>query len=631
MGKRIGLLVQDLDSEYMEYITDGAQRYCRENGHQLFVYIIRAVNWTAGSFDHGNYAALSLATKDNLDGILLVTNIYTQFAPKSRRQSLVEELSYLPLVSIGAPVQGFSSVVSRSKKAFKEMLEHLYSKHGCRRFTMMLPHTTSEDIIRRKEAFLEFLEEKKIDFESSMIIHADYSFYKARQALKKHHISKNKLPFDALVCANDDLAFGSISYLDEMGIRVPEDVKVTGFDNQKRCEHSEPRLLTVDQKIEEQGYVAARLLMDKIKDPSGPVENAVIDAVTVYRESCGCSMGKRNSVYTENERFFFRQKDYLSTFQFFLQEMQSYLSLDEFRSMLVKHLRDFEIESCVMCLYDEPIYYDRNKKFELPETASVLIAYNGDSIYNFDGPKIVNPENCPMPEGFNFKKGEAVLVSSLFNNSFQYGYAMYTPGKVTSKIYELVFSVVGTVLASNRILYLKDEETKILIKKNENLEYISTTDSLTGVLNRTGIMKYGQSEIERSLSMKITGGVIYGDMDHLKQINDDFGHDTGDLAIQAEAGILKKVFRKTDIIGRLGGDEFVVIASGLDEVNFLKVKEKINQYTSEYNSTSGNPFEISISLGYVPFTKEMPDLGVLLKEADQKQYEEKRLHHKARK
>ena len=127
--KRIALLVQDLDSDYFTFMVEGAKKYCVEHGHQLMIFIVRGKNWNHGSFDYHFYAATKLLTKENVDGILLATNTYCQNAPESKRAELVRELTYLPLVSIGAEIPGISSVVSDSKAAFKELLYHLSDFH----------------------------------------------------------------------------------------------------------------------------------------------------------------------------------------------------------------------------------------------------------------------------------------------------------------------------------------------------------------------------------------------------------------------------------------------------------------------------------------------------------------------
>ncbi|MBQ7158289.1 MAG: GGDEF domain-containing protein [Treponema sp.] len=631
--KKIALLVQDLDSDYFTFMVDGAKRYCDEHGYQLHIYIIRGKNWSHGSFDYQYYAAVKLATKENLDGILLATNTYCQNAPESKRVALVKEFSYLPLVSIGAIIPGVSSVVSDNKAAFKQLLNHLADDHQKKSIVLMMPVSTSVDIIVRRQAFEEFLRERGIPLDDKKIIYADYTYEDSRESLMHVCPDKGSVYFDAIVTCSDDLAFGCIAYFREIGVSVPDDVVVTGFDNQRRCLYSNPELTSIDQQIALLAYNAAELLDKQFSDATVQPETLSVPSIPLFRESCGCPHSQtqedmRNRFDTEE--LILHRKEVVAHFHFFLQEMQASLSLTEFKRLLIRNLRDYGIGSCVICLYDDPIYYGKNDNFVLPDSAKVLIAFSTQGKYEYLESSVTNPKTQMVPEDFLFEPGKPVVVSSLFNTSFQYGYVAYTPGFIEPRMYELIFSATGIALASNRLLSLKDAETKKLADVNENLKTASVTDALTGVFNRGGFMKYGSKAIKAAVKEGRSGAVIFGDMDHLKVINDEFGHDMGDVAIRAEVAVLRKMLRDSDVIGRLGGDEFAIVAPGLTESGFMHLVTRIEAEADAYNRTSGHPFTLSISLGMSIFTPDDYDLGCMLKKADERQYEQKRLHHRTR-
>ncbi|MBQ8013914.1 MAG: GGDEF domain-containing protein [Treponema sp.] len=631
--KKIALLVQDLDSDYFTFMVDGAKRYCQKYGHQLFVFIIRSKNWNHGSFDYQFYAACKLLTKENIDGILLATNTYCQNAPESKRVTLVKEFSYLPLVSIGAHIPGVFSVLSDNKAAFKELLRHLADVHGKKNIVLMLPLSTSVDIILRKQAYEEFLQERGIVPDDSKFIYADYTYENSRESLSHICPKKENVYFDAIVTCSDDLAFGCIAYLQELGISVPDEVAVTGFDNQRRCLYSNPELTSIDQQISLQAFQAGEFLEKQFEKHDTQAEICSIPSIVFYRESCGCPESQNPEemqLKFDREGLVLHRKEVLSHFHFFLQEMQASLSLTEFKLLLIRNLRDYGIHSCVICLYDDPVYYGKNDDFSLPDSAKVLIAFSGLDYYEDLESAVTNPRKKMIPDGFSFEEGKPVVISSLFNTSFQYGYVAYTPGAIEPRMYELIFSATGIALASNRMLSLKDEETKKLSDANQNLATASVTDSLTGVFNRGGFMKYAEQIIKIAAEKKESGAVIYGDMDHLKKINDELGHDMGDVAIVAEVSVLKKVFRESDIIGRMGGDEFAIIAPKLTESGFRKICTNLEYESESYNKSNKAPFILSISLGMVSFDSENYDLTALLKKADERQYEQKRARHKAR-
>ena len=627
--KRLALLVQDLDSDYFNFMVNGAKRYCDENGHQLFVYIIRGKDWNHGSFDYQFYYAVKLITEGNADGILLATNTYCQYVPEEMREPLVHQLNYLPLVSIGAKIPGISSVVSENSLAFKEMLAHLMDVHHKKNIMLMLPDCSSVDILSRYKSYVEFLKERRIPLNSKNIVYADYTYEEAKEKILSLCSGKKleELGFDAIATCSDDLAFGCLSALQKLGFRVPEDIAVTGFDNQHRCNYSVPSLASIDQQMEIQAYIAAGMLLKKIENPDSTSEEVSVPSVPVFRKSCGCPSTRKGKCLFNEEILLLKRKENLSHFHFFLQEMQASHSLKEFKPFLIRNLQDYGIKSCIICLYDDPIFYERNRDIELPDSARVLVAYNERGIYSNLERRKLDPRTEMYPAGFEFEKGQIVVVMSLFNTSFQYGYVLYTPGAVEPRMYELIFSATGIALASNRTLSLKEAETKRLESKNQDLELASMTDSLTGVFNRGGFLKFGKKAIDRSLKKGVEGAVIYGDMDHLKLINDNFGHEMGDMAIKAEVEIFKRIFAESDVIGRLGGDEFAFVVSGLNESGFESLVRRLESETKKFNENSKKPFTLSISLGASFYSKDERNLEALLKSADEKQYEIKRIHH----
>jgi len=102
-----------------------------------------------------------------------------------------------------------------------------------------------------------------------------------------------------------------------------------------------------------------------------------------------------------------------------------------------------------------------------------------------------------------------------------------------------------------------NEERRDLIQR---LESDSLEDPLTGLYNRRGFLTIGREYLNLSARNKTRMHLLFLDMDNLKQINDTFGHATGDEAIVRAAEIIKSVFRSSDVKSRLGGDEFAVLS-----------------------------------------------------------------------
>ena len=117
---------------------------------------------------------------------------------------------------------------------------------------------------------------------------------------------------------------------------------------------------------------------------------------------------------------------------------------------------------------------------------------------------------------------------------------------------------------------------------------------------------------------------IYADLDHLKQINDQFGHQEGDFAIKQAGAYLKNSLRSTDVIGRIGGDEFAALAIIKNENMGMEIRDRIILNSKLFNQSSDKPYYIELSIGYAVYKwSEDLELNQMLSVADLMLYESK--------
>ncbi len=163
----------------------------------------------------------------------------------------------------------------------------------------------------------------------------------------------------------------------------------------------------------------------------------------------------------------------------------------------------------------------------------------------------------------------------------------------------------------------------------DKLEFLSNHDELTGLLNRRGFFETAQYTLSLSRRNGLSVSLIYADLDGLKTINDNLGHDYGDEALQSFGGILKDTFRESDIAARLGGDEFVALITGPDDTCTLEPLNRLQQAIESVNSNPERSFDLSISIGVYCCEESDPcNIDVLIAKADKRMYEKKRLNNK---
>ena len=158
----------------------------------------------------------------------------------------------------------------------------------------------------------------------------------------------------------------------------------------------------------------------------------------------------------------------------------------------------------------------------------------------------------------------------------------------------------------------------------ETLRNNSLKDDLTGLFNRRGLLKQAAPYFDFARREKESLLLLFIDLDGMKKINDEFGHNEGDIALIKTAEILNRTFRNSDIIARLGGDEFTVVVTDRHASKDDAIK-RLNKNLKEYNVKEKRGIKLAFSIGVAQLESErMTCFEELLEQADQAMYEQKR-------
>jgi diguanylate cyclase (GGDEF)-like protein/PAS domain S-box-containing protein len=188
----------------------------------------------------------------------------------------------------------------------------------------------------------------------------------------------------------------------------------------------------------------------------------------------------------------------------------------------------------------------------------------------------------------------------------------------------------GVIIHFHRVPYLLSIAIDITERKKleEQLTAAAITDELTGLYNRRGFFTLAEQQYQLANRSKRKMSLLYMDIDNMKAINDRFGHKVGDEALVDTANILKKTFRKSDILCRIGGDEFAVLLTEHDRTDIETIIiENIGKKILHYNEQNHQHYQLSLSIGMAHFNPEYPcTIDDLIIKADAAMYENKRYH-----
>ena len=165
-----------------------------------------------------------------------------------------------------------------------------------------------------------------------------------------------------------------------------------------------------------------------------------------------------------------------------------------------------------------------------------------------------------------------------------------------------------------------------LAEANEKLSHLANTDALTQLYNRRYLMQQLETEIERHSRSGLTLGVLLLDLDHFKQVNDNFGHPAGDRVLVAVANCMQETARESDVIARFGGEEFAIVAVDTMAQGPSAFAERLraNIAALKFTDDAGKPFCVTASIGCVQTADAAIDAATLLTMADQALYSSKR-------
>ena len=280
----IGLLAEMGGSPYHNALWEGFASAAEELDVNLICYAGGTIDADEYGVDSQGNIIYDLITPDKVDG-LLVWGTMGNYLTKANFQSWVERFRPVPTVGI-TPVPGLPNVVVDNGQGMRDAVTHLIEVHGYRRIAFICGPDNNAEAALRYRAYVDALAEHDIAVEPDLVAPGNF-LYEAGIDAVRLLLDERKVEFEAVVAANDWMAFGASRALQDRGVRVPGDVAVVGFDDTKEAMASTPSLTTVRQPINQMGYAGIEVLLKMLAGEQVP-EQTVLATRLVVRRSCGC-------------------------------------------------------------------------------------------------------------------------------------------------------------------------------------------------------------------------------------------------------------------------------------------------------------------------------------------------------
>ena len=555
--------------------------------------------------DRSEYNIFNLPDLSRFDGVILLSN---QIILRRVRDELVRRVndSGIPAITIGCPLPGCVLVTHDNRAAQRDLTNHVIREHNARRLVYLtgIMSNDSPEAELRLNGFMDACRENGLPPENIRVLNKTWRTSDGREVARSYLENGRALP-DAFICANDEMALGTIQALQEGGIRVPEDVIVTGYDNLESARLSRPQLTSVSCDYFNLNYNAIGVLMDMMQGRETPaVVNVPYDVVCT--ESCGCMDNAHPGLIHDQ---YFRQTRFLRSFYTLQDQLAEELfeanNLIELTQAVLHNRAIFGCNDIFICFND--YYYDNYEKNEWTQNSESYGRYMvlaNRSFLRFPTHQLL-PDDSLVRERF-------LIIYPLHYNTYSIGYIALDGISEAAKmnLHESIISFLEIAIENIR-------KKELLRKFNLMLDDLYVHDGLTELYNRFGYDRFVPKLRERFLNDYGSIQILFMDMDDMKEINDSYGHDLGDTALRATARLLKSTCPEDAFIMRYGGDEFVVIAGGRP----ADLKDRILHAIEDYNRSSGMPFRLNMSIGVIRTDiRENRPIGDCLREADTQMY-----------
>lgn len=583
-------------------------------GIKLLVYATPSELYWKTQDEKGEKAVFELINYDVTDVVIIHTEALKD--KETIEQIISRSHSHnVPVITIGGNYPGCSGVSFDYSAGFEKIVRHVLQDHGVRNFHMIAGLKDNSYSDERIEIVRKVADELDICFDEEDISYGGFWSRPTIEAVEALFVRRRRLP-QALICANDSMAVAALGVVKKHGLKVPEDIIITGFDGINEVKYCSPNITTGLCSTDQLADAIAELVRENISGVS-QAEYRVVVPKLWKAESCGCegsgSIDPSEKLTEINNSFYRYQGEEEQMFRMMSRMLQC-RDLHEVVDV-IEHASLYDI---VITLDPEcadrttnPLEWSRERVFG----DTVKLIYN---TYNPLNGKIVDlniKELLPDMEQL-FIHETPLFFFALHYNGIPMGYVSFGFFDYEIQNYYKVSQIVNALdcaIGAFRTVqyqhYLSDKISEMY-----------RCDGLTHLLNRTALKNEYHTMAERC-SGKMT--VVLADLDGLKHINDTYGHDDGDFAICAVAQAMLAGCPEDSLCTRWGGDEMLAVIPG--EASSDEIHSRLDKYLSGVNATSGKPYHISASIGIRTFDVcDYQELENMIKDADQLMYQEKK-------
>lgn len=612
--KRLAVFIGEIGRDYQKQFINELQRVACSKGYDIFVFNNFGAYNSTTLFDSGERDVINIPVFSEFEGIISLPDTFDIDGMETMLLNKIKKETNCPVVSVRNGSLETYRVIFDNFGTLYEMTNHFIKDHGFKNICYMSGPMRFEDSVKRLEGFKAAMADAGLEVTDDIIIEGDFWKFVSVPAADKF-LKAYGGKTEAVICANDYMALGLIEEFAARGIKVPDDIRVSGFDEVIEGKASEVVLTTVAIPVEEMVAKSVEIIEDVNNGKEVPAETGLTGKI-LPKASCGCCFDRPLIDYNS---FVNRLTDeYVNVRRStqFITDIENQVTEVDKLNFVNTYNHTFRVQNMYLCLCLDDFKDDN------PYSETMLLK----TIYPFNDERTENPIiNYKFPrkdivpdEYFNHDEPTCHIICPIHYKNMTFGYFVT---EWCDRDITIFLGPYGEGFAhAYNDLRLQAQSSELAEIRKQNL-----IDPLTGITNRRGFEQSFNVLKTQNFNEDDLISFISVDLDNLKTINDTYGHAEGDIAIKSVAGVLAEVVTAENICARVGGDEFYAIMISSDPDTQENTLKRFYEILEAKNKELNKEYRLHASIGIYTVPSSQADKSVEhLQVADKLMYESKR-------
>lgn len=594
MRKRIAVIIAQIDESTQKKFLAGFISKAYEYDYDVCIFTMHQKYQETEKRNIGDSNIYNLVNYSSFDAIIFLADMILSPGVSDRIHREIKEKYTGPVLVVDQVSECFESVIMDHYTPVYEIVKHMIDVHGYKDIAFLGGKEGHPHSVQRLNAFLDCMRDRNVPVKDKWIYHGNY-WYDGAEAFVDYITSLDEMP-RAIVCANDISAIGAAAKLNELGYRIPEDIAITGYDSVEQGRTSPKPLTSAEIPSYECGEYCARWVYSKFNNES--IEQFICNPTLFVGSSCGCNFEVdlvpkmiRSQWRTQQSA-----KSMFSDFNHMLEDLMSQDRLSSFLRMIQSYsYQIMPFNSFDICLNDgflSPDSFIGEKAIRNGYTENmycVLSCTEEKGTVDFRRrfptvdliPALNEERDYPTTYIFN----------PIYSDDRCYGYTVLNYGQQVN-FYDSSFRVwMRDIMQGFEAFYRQGYMLELI----EKVKADQVRDTLTGLYNYEGFLRNMREVLNNLDGENEKIGVLTIDIKGIHQINELYGREAGERAINAVGGIIQSSILDTEYCCRLSNDEFLVALIESDpEARLKEILRIIETRVSNFQLIDDSDYKLKI-------------------------------------